>query len=68
MKEFEWEFGTGNFIEVRKDKCVYAFFSYDDKLKIHMAWTTGHLSECEWDIVLACVKEAKTILKRLKRI
>lgn len=65
---FRWEFSTCSFIEVYKDNCVCAHFSYNDRLRVKVAWTTGHLYQNEWDQVLACVKEAKTILKKLKRI
>lgn len=70
MSEFEWTFGTLNYIEVRRvgGVATSASFSYDERLRIHLHYTTETLTECEWDRVLACVKEAKTILKKLKRI
>lgn len=68
MNEFKWDLGSGSYIIVYKNDFACAHFSYDDRLKIHVAWTTSHLYQDEWDGVLACVKEAKTILKKLKRI
>lgn len=70
MKEFEWTFGTLNYIEVKRVSGVgsCASFSYDEHLRMHLHYTTETLTECEWDLVLACVKEAKAILKKLKRI
>ena len=70
MSEFEWTFGAGNSINVKRTDNVSscAHFSYDDKLRFHIVWTTGCLCQAEWDMVLTCVKEAKTVLKRLKRL
>ena len=68
MNEFKWEFGSGSYIVIYKNDFICAHFNYDARSKIHVAWTTGHLYQDEWDGVLACVKEAKTILKKLKRI
>ena len=68
MNEFKWEFGSAKYIVIYKNDFVCAHFNYNDRLKVSVAWTTGHLDKCDWDMVLACVKEAKTILKKLKRI
>ena len=68
MNKFRWEFGTCGFIEVYKDNVACAHFTYNDKLKVRASWTTGYLSKHEWDEILACVKEAKALLKKLKRI
>lgn len=70
MKEFEWTFSSGNYINVKRidDTSHCAYFSYDDKLKFQVAWTVSSLTEFEWDCVLACVKQAKAVLKKLKRI
>ena len=70
MNKFEWTFGSGNYIDIKRvtdvSSCVH--FSYDDKLRINVAWTVESFTEGEWDCILACVRQAKTILKRLKRI
>ena len=70
MKEFEWTFGTLNYIEVKRVSgvCSCVSFSYDEHLRIHLHYTTETLTEREWDCIFACVKEAKSILKKLKRI
>lgn len=68
MNEFGWEFGSASYIDIYKNDLACAHFNYNDKLKVSVAWTTCHLSEYEWDMVLACVKEAKVILKKLKRL
>lgn len=70
MKEFEWTFGTNSFIDVKRatgcSSCAH--FVYDDKLRVHVAWTTEMFTEREWDGILACIKQATVILKKLKRI
>lgn len=70
MSEFEWTFGSGNYIDVKRIDNVSscAHFSYDDKLRFHVAWTVSSLTEFEWDCILVCVKQAKTVLKKLRRI
>ena len=65
---FRWEFGTTSFIDIYKDNCACAHFSYDDRLRVHVAWSVGYLSKDEWEQILDCVKEAKVILKKLKRV
>lgn len=66
--KFRWEFGTCSFIVVYKDNYACAHFNYDDRLRVKAAWTTGYLSKDDWAMMLACVKEAKAVLKKLKRI
>ena len=70
MKEFEWTFGTNYFIDVKRvagtSNCAH--FVYDDRLRFHVGWTTEMFTEREWDCILACVKQAKAVLKKLKRI
>ena len=70
MKEFEWTFGTLNYIEVKRANAVAscASFSYDKHLRISLRYTTDTFTEKEWDAILACVKQAKAVLKKLKRI
>lgn len=70
MKEFEWTFGTLNYIEVKRVSGVgaCASFSYDERLRIHLHYTTETLTEREWEHILACVRQAKVVLKKLKRI
>lgn len=70
MKEFEWTFGTCGYIDIKRtaavNNCIH--FNYDDNLRMHVVWTVESFTEEEWDQVLACVKEAKAVLKRIKRI
>lgn len=70
MKEFEWTFGLPNYIEIKRvnsvSKC--ACFAYDERLRISIHWTAESLTEREWDCILACVRQAKMVLKKLKRI
>jgi hypothetical protein len=70
MKEFEWTFGSANYIDVKRVGNVSssAHFTYDDHLKISVNWTTESFTEGEWAAILACVKQAKDILKKMKRI
>lgn len=70
MKEFKWTFGSANFIEVKRINSISicAYFTYDDKLRIHIAWTIDSFTEDEWRQILVCVKQAKDILKKMKRI
>lgn len=70
MKEFEWTFGSANYIDVRRVNNVSnsAHFTYDDHLKISISWTTESFTEREWATILACVKQAKDILKKMKRM
>jgi len=70
MKEFEWTFGSGNYIDVKKVSGISgcAHFSFDDKLRIYVAWTVEPFTEREWDCILACVRQAKMVLKKLKRV
>ena len=70
MKEFEWTFGSPNYIEVKRVNSVSccAHFIYDDHLRVSILWTTESFTEREWDGVLACVRQAKMALKKLKRV
>ena len=70
MKEFEWTFGTNYFIDVKRvtGTCNCAHFVYDDKLRFHIAWTSDSFTEREWELILSCVKQAKSVLKKLKRL
>ena len=70
MKDFSWTFGSANYIEVKRINCVSscANFTYDEHLRIKIAWTVSFFTEGEWEQILACVKQAKNILKKVKRI
>lgn len=70
MKEFEWTFASASYIDVKRTNSVSscAHFTYDEHLRISLAWTTETFTEREWEHILACVKQAKSILKKLKRI
>ena len=70
MIEFEWTFEAMSYIEV---KSIYNIgrrvqFKYDEHLRVEMRYTSDTFSEKEWDCILACVKEAKRILKKIKRV
>ena len=66
----KWEFSSGNYIKVYNDDGKVAWFDYDysKHSKIRIAWTVGVFTPADWDEALACVKEAKKILKRIRRI
>ena len=70
MKKFEWNFRSANYIDVRRTNNVpsTAHFTYDDHLKISVNWTTESFTESEWAAILACVKQAKDVLKKLREI
>ncbi|MBR6135045.1 MAG: hypothetical protein IKQ22_00970 [Clostridia bacterium] len=70
MSDFEWTFGTLNYIEVKRVSGIssVASFSYDEHLRIRLHYTTETFTEREWDCILACVKQAKAFLKKLKRL
>lgn len=65
---FRWSFGSGSYIDVYKNDIACAHFNYDNRLKFQVAWSVGYASNDEWKRILDCVKEAKAILKRLRRI
>lgn len=63
---WKWKFDSGSYIRVYngiKD----AWFKADG-LEIRVAWTEGDFTPTDWNDTLACVKEAKKILKRIRRI
>lgn len=70
MKEFEWAFGAVNYIDVKRVNNIdsSAHFTYDHHLKISIAWATESFTPREWVAILACVKQAKDILKKIKRL
>lgn len=70
MKEFEWAFSSVNFIDVKRVNNVSsaAHFTYDHRLKISISWTTESFTPREWAAILACVKQAKDTLKKIKRL
>ena len=70
MKEFEWTFSSANYIDVRRINNVSsaAHFTYNDRLKMTVTWTTESFTEREWAAILACVKQAKDTLKKIKRL
>lgn len=68
MEKWTWNFSTTNFIDVyRNDNCC-AHFHYNEKLKVRVAWTGGQLSKDDWAHMLECVKEAKYVLKELRKV
>ena len=62
----KWEFSSGGYIKVHGEG-KEAWFNVNN-LKISIAWTVGVFTPADWDETLACVKEAKKILKRIRRI
>lgn len=70
MKEFEWTFGSANYIDVKRANNIASsvHFTYDHHLKISIAWTTESFTPGEWVAILACVKQARDILKKIKRL
>lgn len=70
MKEFEWAFGSANYIDVKRVNNVAssAHFTYDRHLKISISWTTESFTPGEWTVILACVKQARDVLKKIKRL
>lgn len=70
MKEFEWAFGSANYIDVKRvnNAASSAHFTYDHHLKISISWTTESFTPGEWDAILACVKQARGVLKKIKRL
>lgn len=66
--EFAWSFGSGRYIDVFKNGIACAHFNYDDRLKVTVAWSIGYLNSDEWEQVLICVREAKAILKKIKKV
>ena len=66
--KFTWQFGTCSFIDVYKDSIVHVHFEYNGRRKIKVAWSTTCISKDDWEQILACVKEAKEILKKVNKI
>lgn len=68
--EFTWAFGSGNYIDIKRVNNVAssAHFTYDHHLKTSISWTTESFTPGEWTEILACVREAKDILKKIKRL
>lgn len=62
----EWEFSSGGYLKVYSDN-KEAWFNIDG-LKIRIAWQKGVFTPADWNKTLVCVKEAKKILKRIRRI
>lgn len=62
----KWLFSSGSYLKVYDDH-KEAWFSICD-LRIKVAWTEGEFTPADWDKTLACVKEAKKILRRIKMI
>lgn len=62
----KWLFSSGGYLKVY-DSTKEAWFSIYD-LKIKVAWTVGEFTPADWNKTLACVKEAKKILRRIRRI
>lgn len=63
----KWLFSSGGYLKVY-DGPKEAWFNIDYDSKIKVAWTVGEFTPADWDATLACVKEAKKILRRIKRI
>lgn len=63
----KWLFSSGGYIKVYNDT-KEAWFNTDYNQKIKVAWTVGEFTPADWDETLVCVKEAKKILKRIRRV
>ena len=66
--KWTWSFGTGSYIDICKDGIACIHFSFDCKLKFRIAWSAGYFSNDDWEHAIKCVKEAKAVLKKIKRI
>ena len=66
--EFTWSFGSGSYIDVYQNSIACAHFNYDNRLKITVAWSVVYLNSDQWEQVLVCVREAKVILKKIKKV
>lgn len=66
--EFTWTFGSGSYIDVLQNGIACAHFNYDNRLKFNIAWSVASLNSDQWEQVLACVREAKAILKKVKKV
>ena len=62
----KWEFSSGGYLKVYNGT-KQAWFNIDG-LMIRIAWQEGVFTPDDWNETLVCVKEAKAILKRLRRI
>lgn len=62
----KWLFSSGGYLKVYDGHKEAWFNIYD--LRIKVAWTEGEFTPADWDKTLTCVKEAKKILRRIKRI
>ena len=66
--KFTWTFGSGRYIDVFQNGIACAHFNYDKRLKFDTAWSVTYLNSDQWEQVLVCVREAKAILKKIKRL
>ena len=66
--EFTWTFGSGSYIDVFQNGIACAHFKYGNRLKFDIAWSGAYLNSDQWEQVLACVREAKAILKKVKKV
>ena len=66
--EFTWTFGSGGYIDVYQNGIACAHFNYDNRLKFNVVWSSAYLNSDQWEQALACVREAKAILKKAKKV
>ena len=66
--EFTWTFGSGSYIDVYQNGIACAHFNYNNRLKFNIAWSASSLNGDQWEQALACVAEAKVILKKVKKV
>ena len=66
--EFTWTFGPGSYIDVHQNGIACAHLNYDNRLKFNITWSAASLNSDQWEQVLACVREAKAVLKKVKKV
>ena len=66
--EFTWSIGSGSYIDVFQNGIACVHFNYNNRLKFNIAWSVTYLNSDQWEQVLVCVREAKAILKKVKKV
>ena len=66
--EFTWSIGSGSYIDVFQNGIACVHFNYNNRLKFNIVWSVTYLNSDQWEQVLVCVREAKAILKKVKKV